>query len=239
MASIIKRGLRKVMTPLLWNCTSAEMQCAIQSFSQFGEDVMCGYLFENGFRGFYVDVGAFHPMLLSNSYKFYQQGWNGLSIDANPEVVGLFQRFRPRERFIHSAVGDELGTIEMALFKDGAFNCTLDQLHKVPERLRHQFRQVSVPVKPLAKILEEEKVKAIDFLNIDCEGNDLKILCSNDWSRWRPRVVCVEDHALDWQKSEIADYLESQGYALKFRAVFSSIFCLNEMAATIQADSLA
>ena len=199
---------------------------------------MCGYLFETGFKGVYVDVGAFHPMSLSNTYAFYRQGWRGLCIDANPEIAGLFARFRPRDQFIHSAVGQQSGSIEMAMFQDAAFNCTVDQLDKVPERLRGCARLVTVPIKNLASILTENQVQAVDLLSVDCEGNDLNILQSNDWTRWKPKVVCVEDHAHNWQRSEIVAFLETHGYVLKFRAVFSSIFVKKEMADSIQADSL-
>jgi FkbM family methyltransferase len=238
MPSLIKRVARKLITPLLWSHTSAEYQCATVSFSQFGEDIICGYLFKDGMTGCYVDVGAFHPMLLSNTYTLYRKGWRGLAIDANPDVAALFARFRPADTFIHSAVGGEQGSIEMAMFENGTFNCTIDQMDKVPERIRRNARRVTVPINSLAAILTERKVQSVDFLNVDCEGNDLKVLQSNDWSRWRPKVICVEDHAFNWQDSDIAAYLVAVGYALKFRAVFSSIFVVKELAETIEADSL-
>jgi FkbM family methyltransferase len=222
----------------MWNYTSAELQCANISFSQFGEDVICSYLFEAGIKGCYVDCGAFHPMLLSNTYMLYRKGWRGLEIDANPEVASLFARFRPRDQFIHSAVGREKGSVEMALFNDGAFNCTADQVDKVPERIRKNVRRVIVPINSLAVILSENKIQTIDFLNVDCEGNDLNVLQSNDWSRWKPKVICVEDHASNWQQSEITAYLCRLDYTLKFHAVFSSIFVKNDILMSIQADTL-
>ena len=239
MPSLIKRAFRKLVTPLLWDYTSAELQCASVGFSQFGEDVMCNYLFADGFKGFYVDVGAFHPMTLSNTYALHRKGWRGLCIDANPDLAGDFKRFRPEDVFIHSAVGKGNGNIEMAIFEAGEFNCTADQMDKVPERLRRNARRIKVPIHSLAAILSQNNVRSVDFLSVDCEGNDLNVLQSNDWSRWKPKVVCVEDHALNWQQSEIVAFLESHGYALKFRAGFSSVFVQKEMRNSIEADSLA
>jgi FkbM family methyltransferase len=175
---------------------------------------------------------------LSNTYALYRKGWRGLEIDANPELSAIFSKFRPGDRFIHSAVGREQGNIEIALFDEAEFNCTTDQLSKVPERLQQNVRRVRVPINPLSAILGANNVQMVDFLNIDCEGNDLNVLQSNDWSRWRPRVICVEDHARNWQQSDIAIYLSGLGYTLKFRAVFSSIYVKNEMADSIQADAL-
>lgn len=54
----------------------------------------------------------------------------------------------------------------------------------------------------------------IDFLSIDCEGGDLGVLRSNDWQRFRPSLICIEDFA--WvpagAESEIAQYLAALGY---------------------------
>jgi FkbM family methyltransferase len=221
---LLKRAARKLLTPFLWDYTSAEYQCGRLSFSQFGEDVICDFFFSRNFRGCYVDVGAFHPMTVSNTYGFYRRGWRGLCIDANPDIAGLFARFRPDDIFIYSAIGRETGQIEMALFADGAFNCLAEQMANVPDDVRRTARLVKVPINPLASILAERNIKEIDFLNVDCEGNDLNVLLSNDWSRWKPTVICVEDHADNWQSSEIVQFLGTVGYTLKYRAVLSSIF---------------
>ena len=225
--NLFLRAFRKIFTPMLWGRTSAQLQCMATSYSQFGEDVMCSFLFAAGHKGFFVDVGAYHPMLYSNTSAFYFNGWRGIAVDANPEVAALFGRFRPEDTFIHSAVGVGAGTVELAVFAEGTFNCTADQIDHVPERVRKTARMVSVPLRTLASILEEQKVSSVDFLNVDCEGNDLNVLKSNDWTRWCPRVICVEDHEENWGDSEIAHFLRGHGYLLKNRAVFSSIFVLD------------
>ena len=190
---------------------------------------MLGYLFDAEFKGTYVDIGAFHPMLLSNTYELYRKGWRGIAVDANPDAAPLFARFRPEDTFIHSAVGQGSGTVEMATFAESVFNCTSDQLKEVPERLRSTARMITVPIAPLASILASGHISGVDFLSVDCEGNDLNVLKSNDWSRWSPKVVCVEDHAEDWVDSEIVSYLRAFDYVLKYRAVYSSIFVLAKL----------
>jgi FkbM family methyltransferase len=235
MPSLIKRAVRKFLTPLLWDYSSAEMQCGQIVFSQFGEDILCGFFFGRNFKGTYVEVGSFHPMLLSNTYNFYRNGWRGVCIDANPEVGPLFERFRPEDTFIHSAVGEETGHIELATFKDGAFNCLSEHLPEVPETIRHTAKLIRVPIRPLSNILAEEKISSVHLLSVDCEGNDLAVLRSNDWEKCRPNVICVEDHG-NWQQSEIVQFLSSVGYSLKYRPGFSSIFIPSKIAAAT-ADS--
>lgn len=76
---------------------------SIASYSQEGEDVVLRRLFDSQPSGFYVDIGAHHPVRLSNRYYFYRCGWRGLSVDAAPGSMEMFRRLRPRD----IAVGSE------------------------------------------------------------------------------------------------------------------------------------
>ncbi len=179
-------------------------------------------------RATYVDVGAFlRPSYLSNTYALSRLGWKGVAVDANASIAPLYGRFRPKDVFVHSAVGSRAGHVKMAMFEAGAFNCTVDQADQVPEPFRRQQAIVEVPIRPLGAILADRGVEAVDFLNVDCEGSDLEILQSNDWSRWRPSVVCVEDHSDEWQESEVTRYVMSLGYTLKYRAGLSTLFVIH------------
>ena len=44
------------------------------SYSQEGEDVVLRRIFGENKNGFYVDVGAHHPIRFSNTYLFYRLG---------------------------------------------------------------------------------------------------------------------------------------------------------------------
>jgi len=76
------------------------------SFSQFGEDLVLASLFHrnNISQGSFVDVGAFHPIKLSNTYFFYRQGWRGVNVEPNPEGFRLFLDMRPADINLNCAV---------------------------------------------------------------------------------------------------------------------------------------
>jgi len=226
--SYVRRALGRVLSPWLWGHSSAELGLGRVSYSQFGEDVLLKILFDQKRPGFYVDVGAFHPIYLSNTYALHRQGWRGLAVDANASMATLFARHRPTDTFVHSAVGSTGGTVRMAMFETGVFNCTEDQIANVPEQFRRNERMAEVPIRPLKALLDEFEVARVDFLNVDCEGSDLAILQSNDWKRWRPAVICVEDHSEVWLQSEVTQYLIGRGYQLKYRAGLSSLFVADD-----------
>src|ERR1039457_5849033 len=73
-------------------------------FSQFGEDTFLDYYFFGRRTGFYVDVGAFHPFNISNTYIFYKRGWRGINIEPNPASFRAFLKYRPRDINLNVAV---------------------------------------------------------------------------------------------------------------------------------------
>ena len=81
------------------------------SFSQFGEDLVLESLFElRGInKGFYVEVGAFDPLLLSNTYFFYKKGWRGICIEPNPISIEKMKSRRPGDIHLNLAVSNHPG----------------------------------------------------------------------------------------------------------------------------------
>ena len=67
---------------------------ALKSYSQEGEDMVLSRIFSDKNKGFYVDVGAHHPIRFSNTYKFYKLGWHGINIEPNPDSFNLFTMYR-------------------------------------------------------------------------------------------------------------------------------------------------
>ena len=77
------------------------------ALSQEGEDLILARIYEHKPEGFYVDVGALHPVRFSNTYFFYRQGWRGINIGAMPGSMKAFQHQRPRDINVEAAISDE------------------------------------------------------------------------------------------------------------------------------------
>ena len=192
------------------------------SHSQFGEDMILRALLQPIERGVYVDVGSHHPVYYSNTHYFYQRGWRGLNVDANPGTKRLFDVLRPRDANVEACVGLSDGeTVEFFEFDRPALNTT------DPEMARHareqggaqllsQRRMTTVTLRSLvARYLSGVRV---DLLNIDIEGLDEKVLLTNDWATLRPRVLVFERHGLDplaIAQDPLMQRLFSQGYVVK------------------------
>jgi len=169
---------------------------ATRSYAQEGEDMVLRRLFEGEPAGSYVDVGAHHPQRFSNTWHFYERGWRGVNIEPSPEMVALLRAVRPRDTNVEAGVSDQPGTRTYFLFSDPALNTFDEGLAREREALP-EYRLVSttvVPLRTLAEILSEhlEPGFPISFLTVDVEGYDLRVLRSNDWTRFRPRYVLAE-----------------------------------------------
>lgn len=174
-----------------------------RSYSQYGEDAFISSFFRNKKDGFYVDVGAYHPHLYSNTYAFYRKGWCGIAIDPNPRMKTLFSIFRPRDIF--KCVGVGIGERTYKKNDDGAFNSFVEgrgtKLHS------------------LSDILEEHGVTRIDLLSIDVEGLDLEVLKTHNWDI-KPSIIAVESEP----GGDVQSFLEEKGYHLESTLGLTLIF---------------
>ena len=188
------------------------------SFSSAGEDMVLRHLLgSDKMNGFYVDVGAFHPTLFSNTYFFYLNGWSGINVEARPGSKAHFDRVRPRDVNLEVGISRERGSLTYYFISDNSpMNSFSREFLKQIEMLEHVRSEISIPTVPLAEVLERHlpKGRAIDFLNVDVEGHDLEVLESNDWQQFRPRIVVVEDEALNPASSPIVGLLRTHGYEL-------------------------
>ena len=65
-----------------------------KNFSQEGEDLFLIEFFKNKSEGFYVDVGAFHPFRINNTYALYKKGFRGINIDISATSIDFFNLAR-------------------------------------------------------------------------------------------------------------------------------------------------
>src|SRR5439155_19670083 len=203
------------------------------SYSQQGEDVVLGCDFQDQEHGFYVDVGAQHPFRFSNTNLFYERGWRGINIDPRPGIMAEFAQHRPRDINLEVGVSANGELLNYFIFSEPAVN-TCNELAAKLAQEEGGFTLVGtkqVPTESLAAILDKHlpTQQVIDFLSVDVEGMDEEVLRSNDWSRYRPRVIWTEEiSALTLQQAldlSLTRYLADKGYVPIAKTVHSLLFC--------------
>ncbi len=159
--------------------------------------------------GFYVDVGAHHPTIGSNTCHFRWLGWRGINIEPQPGLLALFSAQRPEDINLQLAIGSPQGRRTLFVPEAGA---SLASFHRSrASMIGTALQAIEVDVRPLAEVLDDHmpRQQRLDFLNVDAEGADLEVLESNDWERYRPRVICVETAADD---QAVQNFLDTREY---------------------------
>jgi FkbM family methyltransferase len=212
-------------------------------YGQFAEDSLIIEILRlhsknfNTGGGFYVDVGSHHPRHDSNTYllnKIY--GYRGINIHANQTLIDAFQNERPNDINICAAVSDVEEEVTFHVFNHpGVSSIDPEVVGRISGKDSSPFRvteERSMTTRRLESILNAHITDdiAIDLLNIDVEGVDFKVLKSNNWEKYRPVLVCVEDHTFDMRKisgNEINNYMMLNGYFLASRGYCSSFYLNN------------
>ncbi len=187
------------------------------TYSGDGEDVLLLKLFKEKPEGFYVDVGCFHPKMISNTCLLHARGWRGVNIDPNGQVIKLFNQYRPKDTNLELGIAKKADTKTYYNFTHPGVN-TFDQVHAEEKSNKNWNELIStskIQCQPLAAVLQKySEGKKIDILDVDVEGLDLEVLESNDWKLFRPSVVLVEDRMFREELTESAIYhfLQERGY---------------------------
>lgn len=203
------------------------------SYSQEGEDLILKRFFGDKKNGFYIDVGAHHPKRFSNTFMFYKLGWRGINIDPSPGTKILFDKERPRDLNLEIGVSNVSSKMKYYIFNEPALN-TFSRSEAIKKnRLAnyHLTHTTEINTHPLKEILNHHlpKNQVVDFMSIDVEGLDLLVLKSNDWDRFRPRYLLVEDLERKPVKdlfisSPLVDFTTSINYSVVAKSFNTLIF---------------
>ena len=187
------------------------------SYTQNMEDTHLWLAFAGRHSGTYIDIGAGHPIADNVSFFFYERGWQGIVVEPQQNLAGLYARLRPRDKTVSALVGTRSGPADFHVFDTFHGLSTTSAAHAdAAKALGAPYRTIKVPTITLAELCRAHNLAAIDFLKIDVEGAEADVLKSGDWKRFRPKAVVVEaiapgSNEPSWQEWE--PFLLAQGYS--------------------------
>jgi FkbM family methyltransferase len=201
-------------------------------FSQEGEDMILNRYYDSKKNGFYIDIGAHHPIRFSNTYLFYKKGWNGVNIDAMPGSMILFNKLRPRDKNIEQAISKNQENLTFYIYKEKALNTFSKDLVNYRDSLNigcNAEKHTTISTKRLDDVLSEilPKNQIIDFMTIDVEGYDLEVLQSNNWLLFKPRLILIEILSSSYEdinSNPISLYLKIHGYKIYAKCINTVFF---------------
>lgn len=202
------------------------------SFSQNNEDLVIDKLLNYKKNGFYIDLGAYDPKWFSNTNRFYKKGWRGINIEPNITRYQKFLKYRPNDINLNLGIGSTNGLLKFYLFQPNTISTFSQKEAKYYQKLDFQLEKtILIEVRRLDYLIKKYiKKNKIDFLTIDIEGKELDALKSNDWNKFRPKVICIESFSLETKLGNSKEHLPlkrflvSKGYQEVYRNPINIIY---------------
>src|SRR6266576_3745223 len=159
-----------------------------RTYAQHGDDLALLNLFGclRISQPSYLDIGAHHPLILSNTALLYQRGSRGINVEANPALMDEFNRLRPEDKNVWASVtgSPRSGSVRLHRIDETSGLNSLLVVKDVG-----MMDSVEVPAVTANEIVSKYADGCWpDLLTIDAEGMDLPVLRSIDYQRGGPKV---------------------------------------------------
>jgi FkbM family methyltransferase len=180
----------------------------ITSYAQNFEDVMLWRALGHIENGFYIDIGAQHPVEDSVSKAFYERGWRGIHVEPTYAYAKVLRKDRPDELVIEAAVSNCHGILTFYEIPDTGMStgdATIAEMHRAKGSF---IKQILVPTVTLADILALAGHREIHWLKIDVEGMEKMVLEGFAAVQNKPWVLVIESTAPNSQISTYMQYEE-------------------------------
>jgi len=210
-------------------------------YAQSGEDLIVAHLFYKlGIKKpYYLDIGANHPIFISNTYYFYLRGGRGVCVEPNPYLFKKIKAKRPGDIVLNAGVGiDRQIEADFYLFPKKTHGLSTfskreaDYWKETGMRKEGKIayeRIIKVPLHNINTIIHEYCSRTPDFISIDIEGLDLAVLQTFNFETYTPLVFCVETLCYDekqneYKNKELIEFMIVNGYQVYADTHVNTIF---------------
>jgi FkbM family methyltransferase len=162
----------------------------ITSYAQVLEDVVLSRALRDIEMGFWIDVGAHHPLHGSVTKSFSVRGWRGINIEPVSEWFTELAKDRPNDINLKVAAYSFDGELQLHEIVGTGLSTAIDEFANRAQGFSQNT--ITVPCRTLSSICAEHVHGEIHFLKIDAEGAEPFVLDGCDFDRFRPWIVVIE-----------------------------------------------
>ncbi len=162
------------------------------SYASNFEDVLLNRVFSAQQNGFYVDIGAAHPVFSSTTKAFYDRGWHGINVEPGPSI-NLIKDQRTRDINVQAAITDRDGEITLHVNELEATSSIYEEIDPSVAARTKRVNSMVVPAMTMSTLIKDYlNNQKVDFLKIDAEGAEASIILNTNWNTFRPRIILAE-----------------------------------------------
>lgn len=196
-------------------------------YSQYDEEAIINSFFKNKKDGLVVDIGAADGINNSNSRKLILDGWSALLIEPNPNNFSKLQTLYIENQNVNTLnLGCSDTTEDKIKFYidqndeyEQLSTFSLEQVQKCKQMYGCDFIEKNIDVVKTSEIFSKNNVTKINFLSVDTESYDYKVIKGIDFDNVEIDLICVEH-----LNSELEKLLEDLNYTVYYNNIGNTFF---------------
>jgi FkbM family methyltransferase len=205
------------------------------SYSQTGEDIIIEFFLtaKKITRFSYLDIGANHPTRLSNTFKFYEQGFRGVCVEPDPAVFTILKAKRREDVCLNVGISNkEEKGVDFYVMENPLLNTfSKDEADFMVNSGQASIRQVmKIPLMRVSTLLDLYfPLDSPVLVNLDVEGIDELVIRDFPFSRCRPALFCIEtvqlsNDASSGKRMDIIELMQQNRYRIFADTYVNTIF---------------
>ncbi len=183
-----------------------------KSFSQFEQDLKVLKHFNNKKKGYFIEIGALDGIYLSNTYlleKDYK--WKGICIEPVPSEFKKLKKNRKSVNIPQAVYNVNDKVVNIVDAGSSGHSGIRNDIDTHKHILKNE--DIKVKTKTLTRIMDENNSpKFIEYLSIDTEGSELKILEGIDFNKYSFGYINIEHNHQEPRRTQMRNLLLKNGY---------------------------
>jgi FkbM family methyltransferase len=207
----IKRNKRLPYVNKLLFKQCAEIISGVEFVGQELQDMYAYLYFKGKHDGFFIDIGAYDGITISNTYALENIGWKGICVEPIFEIYQNLAKNRKCD-CVNAAIHNEETELEFIQTKGGrsGFKGNMSRRMLRAATAEGIVKKLSIKTITFDSLMKKYDTKYIDFMSIDTEGSELAVLSSIDFKEYTFGLITIENN----HGSQLKRFMAERGYKL-------------------------
>jgi len=210
----IKNSENIVNQKLMYKLISEHFS-GVQFIGQELQDMYAYLWFKGRKDGFFVDIGAYDGIAISNTYAFEKLGWKGVCIEPVPSIYGLLVKNRKCD-CINAAISnvnnEENKFIQTRGGRSGFVRNMSPAVYQAAEE-EGIVAEINVRSITFDSAISKYTERTIDFMSIDVEGTEMEVLETINFEKYKFGLITIENNC---GEHILRSFMKLKGYKVLF-----------------------
>jgi FkbM family methyltransferase len=200
----------------------------LKSNSQLGQDLKVLDYYDNLRGGFYIELGAFDGIGLSNTLLLQNEyDWAGVLIEPDRNTYNQLINNRPGNVCVNVPVYSESDKVVTFVESTDPFVSGIQECQGERQQHAEVISTYDRKTKTLTQILNDFGApEDIHYMSLDTEGSELDILKGLDFNKYKIGYIDIEHNYIEPYRTDIKNYMISVGYTFKESNQWDDVYIL-------------